>query len=97
MVHLGPKWSHGMTYNDTGHIDVAKRGGSWLGVNGQVCRSSMGLDFDILARQDCDILVQGLIGLIEYPYLQGASSFLEAYLERTSRLGMLGLEKSLDG
>jgi hypothetical protein len=44
-------------------------------------------------RHYCDILAQGLIELIEYPYQQGASSFLEAYLERTSRLSVLGLEK----
>jgi hypothetical protein len=29
---------------------------------------------------DCDILTQGLIGLIEYSYHQGISSFLEAHL-----------------
>jgi hypothetical protein len=33
MAHVGPKWSHGMAYNDTRHTDVAKRGGSWLGVD----------------------------------------------------------------
>jgi hypothetical protein len=44
---------------------------------------------------DCDILTQGLIELIEYPYQQGASSFLEAYLERTSKLSVLGLEQWL--
>jgi hypothetical protein len=31
--------------------------------------------------------------IIEYPYQQGASSFSEAYLERTSKLSMLGLEQ----
>jgi hypothetical protein len=41
----------------------------------------------------CDILAQGLIELIEYPYQQGASSFSEAYLERTSKLSVLGLEQ----
>jgi hypothetical protein len=40
-----------------------------------------------------DILAQGLIELIEYSYQQGASSFLEAYLERTSKLSVLGLEQ----
>jgi hypothetical protein len=40
-----------------------------------------------------DILAQGLIGLIEYPYQQGASYFSEAYLERTSNLSVLGLEQ----
>jgi hypothetical protein len=28
MAHVGPEWSHGMSYDDTRHIDVAKRGGS---------------------------------------------------------------------
>jgi hypothetical protein len=42
---------------------------------------------------DGDIMAQGLIELIEYPYQQGASSFSEAYLERTSKLSVLGLEK----
>jgi hypothetical protein len=40
-----------------------------------------------------DILAQGLIESIEYSYQQGASSFLEAYLERTSKLSVLGLEQ----
>jgi hypothetical protein len=40
-----------------------------------------------------DILAQGLIELIEYSYQQGASSFSEAYLERTSKLSVLGLEQ----
>jgi hypothetical protein len=31
--------------------------------------------------------------LIEYPYQQGASSFSEAYLERTTKLSVLGLEQ----
>jgi hypothetical protein len=33
MAHVGLEWSHGMTYDDTRHIDVAKRGGSWIGVD----------------------------------------------------------------
>jgi hypothetical protein len=48
----------------------------------------------------CDILAPrmvmfwpDLIELIEYPYQQGASSFLEAYLERTSKLSVLHLEQ----
>jgi hypothetical protein len=28
MAHVGPEWSHGMAYNGTRHIDVAKWGGS---------------------------------------------------------------------
>jgi hypothetical protein len=51
---------------------------------------------DILASVDGDILAQGLIELIEYLYQQCASSS-EAYLEITSRLSVLGLEKSWDG
>jgi hypothetical protein len=42
---------------------------------------------------DGDFLAQGLIELIKYPYQQGASSFSEAYLERTSKLSVLGLEQ----
>jgi hypothetical protein len=48
---------------------------------------------DILAPGDGDILAQGLIKLIEYSYQQGASSFWEAYLERTSKLSVLGFEQ----
>jgi hypothetical protein len=51
----------------------------------------------LLRGVDCDILAQGLIELIEYSYQQGASSFLEACLEKTSMLIMLGLEKSWNG
>jgi hypothetical protein len=42
---------------------------------------------------DGDILAQGLIELIEYPYQQGASSFLEVYLKRTFQLSVLGFEQ----
>jgi hypothetical protein len=52
---------------------------------------------DILALVDGDILAQGLIELIEYSYQQGACSFLEACLERTSRLSVLGLDQFWDG
>jgi hypothetical protein len=38
-------------------------------------------------------MAQDLIELIEYSYQQGASSFSEAYLERTSKLSVLGLEQ----
>jgi hypothetical protein len=84
-AHVGPEWSHGMTYDDTRHIDVAKRRGSWIGVDRRGHRSSKGVD--------CDIMAQGLIKLIEYPYQQGVSSFSEAYLERTSKLSVLVLEQ----
>jgi hypothetical protein len=37
-------------------------------------------DVDLLRRVDCDILAQGLIGLIEYSYHYGIPSFPEAHL-----------------
>jgi hypothetical protein len=45
---------------------------------------------DILTWVDGDILAHDLIWFIEYSYQQGAPSFLEAYLERTSKLIVLG-------
>jgi hypothetical protein len=51
------------------------------------------MNCDILALGDGDILAQGLIELIEYSYQQGAFSFLEACLERTSKLSVLDLEQ----
>jgi hypothetical protein len=92
MAHVGLEWSHGMTYDDTGHTDVAKRGGSWLRVDRRGRWSSKGVDYDILAPVDADILAQSLIELTEYSYKQGASYFLEAYLKITSRLSVLGQE-----
>jgi hypothetical protein len=50
------------------------------------------VDCDILALVDGDILAQGFIELIEYSYKQG-SSFLEAYLESTSKLSVLVLKQ----
>jgi hypothetical protein len=44
---------------------------------------SLGLtdgDIGLLRGMDCDILTQGLIGLIEYTYHQGIPSFPEAHL-----------------
>jgi hypothetical protein len=55
MAHVGSEWSHGMIYDGTRHIDVAKRGGSWLEVDRRGRRSSKGLECDILARVDCVI------------------------------------------
>jgi hypothetical protein len=60
------------------------------------CSKGCILFCDILALVDGDILAQGLIELKEYSYQQGASSFSEACLERTSKLSVLGLEKSWD-
>jgi hypothetical protein len=57
-----------MAYDDTGHTDMAKRGGSWIGVDRQRRRSSKGVVCDIPASGDGDILAQGLIELIEYSY-----------------------------
>jgi hypothetical protein len=39
LVHVDREWSHGMAYDDT---DVAKRGGSLIGVDRQGRRSSNG-------------------------------------------------------
>jgi hypothetical protein len=64
---------------------VSKRGRSWLGVDRRGRRSSKGVD--------CDILAQDLIGLIEYSYHQGIPSFLEAHLQRTPGLSVLGPEQ----
>jgi hypothetical protein len=44
----------------------------------------------LLRGLDCDILAQGLIGLIEYSYHQGIPSFLKAHLQRTLGLSVLG-------
>jgi hypothetical protein len=99
MVHdtCGPRLVTCIAYDDIVHTDVAKRGCFWLGVDRQEGRqSSKGVDCDILATVDGDILAQGLIELIDYSYQQGVSSFLEACLERTSRLSMLGLEQIWD-
>jgi hypothetical protein len=68
IAHVVPEWSHGMAYDDARHIDMAKRGGSWLGVDQQGRRSTKGVDCDMLAPVDGDILAQGLIELIEYSY-----------------------------
>ena len=43
MAHVGPEWSHGMVYDDTRHIDVAKMGGSWIGVDQRGRQSSKGI------------------------------------------------------
>jgi hypothetical protein len=78
MAHVDLEWSHGMAYDDTRHTDVAKREGFWIGVDRRVRRSSKGGGLWYPGPWDGDILTQGLIELIEYPYQQGVSSFLEA-------------------
>jgi hypothetical protein len=55
------------------------------GVDRRGCQSSKGVDYDIL--------IQGLIGLIEYSYHQGILSFLEAQLKRTLRLRVFDPEQ----
>jgi hypothetical protein len=47
-------------------------------------------DVGLLREVDCDILTQGLIGLIEYSYHQGIASFPEA-------ISVLGLEQFQNG
>jgi hypothetical protein len=61
---------------------------------------SLGLtdeDVGLLRGVDCDILTQGLIGLIEYSYHQSIPSFLEVRLQRTLGLCVLGPEQFQDG
>jgi hypothetical protein len=47
----------------------------------------------VLAVTTCNIPTQGLTGLIGYSYQEVATSFLEAHLERTLKLSVLGLER----
>jgi hypothetical protein len=47
--------------------------------------------------ESCDILTQGLIGLIEYLYHQGIYSFPKAHLQRTLGLNVLDPEQFQDG
>jgi hypothetical protein len=54
-------------------------------------------DIDILRGVDCDILTQGLIGLTEYSYHQGITSFSEAQLQITLGLNVLSPEQFQDG
>jgi hypothetical protein len=54
-------------------------------------------DVGLLWVVDCDILTQGLIGLIEYSYHQGIPSFPEAHLQRILRLSLLGSKQFQDG
>jgi hypothetical protein len=56
MAHVGPKWSYDMAYDDTRHTIVAKRGGSWLGVDRRGVDLVKGVDCNILAPVDDDIL-----------------------------------------
>jgi hypothetical protein len=64
MTYVDSEWSHGMAYDDTAHTDVAKRGVFVLGLTDEDIGLLRGVDCDILAPVDDDILVQGLIELI---------------------------------
>jgi hypothetical protein len=69
----------------------------WTWPRGNV--PSLGLtdgDVGLLRGVDCDILAQGLIGLIEYSYHQGIPSFLKVHLQKTPGLSVLGLEQFQD-
>jgi hypothetical protein len=92
MAHVGPEWSHGMTYNDTRHTDWLRKEVPGLGLTDEDVSHLRGW-IVISWPLGWDILVQGLIELIKYSYQQGASSFSEVYLERTSKLSVLGLEQ----
>jgi hypothetical protein len=46
-----------------------------------------------LSNQNCDILAQGLIELIEYSYHQGIPFFSESQLKRTLWLSVLNMEQ----
>jgi hypothetical protein len=54
-------------------------------------------DIGILRGVDCDILTQGIIGLIEYSYHQGIPSFSKAHLQRTLGLSVFDPEQFQDG
>ena len=61
MAHVGPEWSHGIAYMLALDTQTWPRGDvPGLGLTDK----GVGL----LRGVDCDILVQGLIGLIEYSY-----------------------------
>jgi hypothetical protein len=54
-------------------------------------------DVSLLRGVDCDILTQGLIGLIEYSYHQGIPSFSKVHLQRTPGLSVFGPKQFQDG
>ena len=68
------------------HRRVPRGGVPGLEADRRVRRSSKG--------EGCEILDQGLIGLIGYSYQQVATSFPGAHLKRTARLSVFGPEHS---
>jgi hypothetical protein len=53
-------------------------------------------DIGLVKGVDCDILAQGLIGLIEYSYHQGIPSFPKAHMQGTPGLSVFGPEQFQD-
>jgi hypothetical protein len=66
--------------------DVLAKSGD-IGVIGVGLRVGVGATTAVVG---CDILTQGLIGLIEYSYHQSIPYFLEAHLQGTPGLSVLG-------
>jgi hypothetical protein len=97
MTDVGLEWSHGMAYDDTSHTDVAKREGSWLGVNRRGRWSSKRVHCDILAPGDGDTLAQGLIELIEYSDQHGASYFFGSLSRKNLQVKCAWLGAISDG
>jgi hypothetical protein len=89
MVHIAANWMYG-THMPALDVQTWPRGDvPGLGLTTE--------DIDLLRGMDCDIPVQGLIGLIEYSYHKGISSFPKANLQRTLGLSALGPEQFQDG
>jgi hypothetical protein len=53
IAHVGPVWSHGMTYDNTRHTDLAKGEIPGLGLIDE--------DVGLLRRVDCDILASRMV------------------------------------
>jgi hypothetical protein len=73
--------------------DVLAKSGD-VGVIGVGLRVGVGATTAVVG---CDILTQGLIGLIEYSYHQGVPYFLESHLQGTPGLSVLGSEQFQNG
>jgi hypothetical protein len=72
-------------YVSTGCTDVVKRGHFWLGIDQRGCRSSKGVDYDILA--------QGINRIDRILIPSKYTFFSEAQLQRTLELSMFGTEQ----